>query len=306
MFLKNIKTTSPLSIVFFIAFALLFWCLPIFTNKLTAVYAHAFFSAITIFILGLLLPLLQSVGLNNLIYEKDVIKKNSLVLAPVFLLLGTPFIIQADTWIISFFLLFYLNILFSAYQKDRPFSQVFIANFLLAIIALFYSDILLLFPLFIVTFLTFRNMSWRSMLISLIGLALPFLFYWVYTFLLDQIFIFNTPTFKLVSLSIPTINTLSYAEISWFSIVIVILLLSFLELVFWMYKKSIRSRKSFFIILAYFILLLFINIDNSYYLLLTPISIIVANFFVYSKQKRLTEILFFLFLLASVYYRISI
>lgn len=306
MFLKNLKQTNPISIVFFMVFAILFWCLPIFTNRLSDIYPHTFFSATTIFILGLFLPLLQSVGLNNLIYEKDVIKKNSLVLAPVFLLLTTPFITQVDSWIISFFLLFYLNALFSSYQKDRPFSESFNANFLLGTIVLFYSDILLLFPLIIVAFLTFRNMSWRSILISLIGLALPILFYRIYTFIFGYSFVFNVPTFKLVSLSVPIINTLSYAEIIWYTVVMIILLFSFLELVLWMYKKSIRSRKSFFIILAYFILLLFINIDGSYFLALTPISIVVANFFVYSKRKRLTEILFLLFLLASVYYRISI
>jgi len=280
MFLKNLKTTSPLTIVFFVIFAFLFCCLPIFNNSISVIYSHYYFSASTVFVLGLLLPLLQSVGLNNLIYEKDVIKKNSLVLAPVFLLLGTPFVSQVDGWIISFLLLFYLNALFSSYQKDRPFSESFNANFLLGTIALFDRDILLLFPLILVAFLTFGNMSWRSVFIALMGLALPILLYLV-------------------------INTLTYMEIIWFSIVIIILVLSFLELFFWMYKKSIRSRKSFFIILAYFILMLFIDIDNSYYLLLTPISIIVANFFVYSKRKRLSEILFFLLLLASVYYRIS-
>ena len=305
MFLKNLKTTNPLTIVFFVIFAFLFCCLPIFNNSISVIYSHYYFSASTVFVLGLLLPLLQSVGLNNLIYEKDVIKKNSLVLAPVFLLLGAPFVSQVDGWIISFLLLFYLNALFSSYQKDRPFSESFNANFLLGTIVLFYSDILLLFPLIIVAFLTFRNMSWRSVLISLIGLALPILFYWIYTFIFGYSFVFNVPTFKFVSFSVPIINTLSYAEIIWYTVVMIILLFSFLELVLWMYKKSIRSRKSFFIILAYFILLLFINIDGSYFLALTPISIVVANFFVYSKRKRLTEILFLLFLLASVYYRIS-
>ena len=306
MFLKILKTTSPLTIVFFIVFAFLFCCLPIFNNSMSVIYSHYYFSASAVFVLGLLLPLLQSVGLNNLIYEKDVIKKNSLVLAPVFLLLGAPFVSQADGWIISFLLLFYLNALFSSYQKDRPFSESFNANFLLGTIALFYRDILLLFPLILVAFLTFRNMSWRSVFIALMGLALPILLYLVYTFFLSLPFAFSIPTYKFILPTIPIINTLTYVEIIWFSIVIIILVLSFLELFFWMYKKSIRSRKSFFIILAYFILLLFINIDGSYFLALTPISIVVANFFVYSKRKRLTEILFLLFLLASVYYRISI
>ena len=69
-----------------------------------------------------------------MVYEKDVIKKSSLVLAPVFLLLATPFISQIESWIISFLLLFFLNALFTFYQKERPFSHVFNANFLIGTI----------------------------------------------------------------------------------------------------------------------------------------------------------------------------
>ncbi|MBC8266625.1 MAG: hypothetical protein H8E84_06625 [Flavobacteriales bacterium] len=306
MLLNKLKTTSSLTIMSYIVFALLFWCLPIFSNTLSDIYTHSFFSSTTVFILGLLLPLLQSVGLNNLIYEKDVIKKSNLVLAPVFLLLSTPFITQIDSWVISFLLLFYLNILFSAYQKDRPFSQSFNANFLLGIIAVFYSNILLLFPLVIITSITFRNINWRIIFISIIGLMLPFLFYWGFSIVFDYPFSVELPVFKFSAISFPFLNTLSYAQISWYSIVFIILIFSTLELLFWMYKKSIRSRKSFLIIITYIILLLFIDIDGSHFLIVTPISIVVANFFMYSKQKKLTNILFFLLVLASVYYRISI
>ena len=306
MFLKNFKTTSPISIVFFIVFALLFCCLPILKHPISDAYYHPYFASSTIFILGLFLPLLQSVGLNNLIYEKDVIKKNNLVLAPVFLLLGTPFISHVDEWIISFLLLFYLNILFSAYQKDKPFSESFNANFLLGTIGIFYSQILLLFPLIIVVFLTFRNMSLRSVIISLMGLMMPFLFYWGYTFFFDVPFAFSIPVYSFVSPSMPGVNNLNYAEITWYFLLAFILLFSFLELLFWLYKKSIRSRKSFLVILSYFCLLMCIDVTDSYYLVLTPIAIIVANFFVYSKRGRFTEILFFLFILSSIYYRISI
>ena len=306
MFLKNFKTTSPISIVFFIVFALLFFCLPIFKHPISDAYYHPYFASSTVFILGLFLPLLHSVGLNNLIYEKDVIKKNNLVLAPVFLLLGTPFISHVDEWIISFLLLFYLNILFSAYQKDKPFSESFNANFLLGTISIFYPKILLLFPLIIVVFLTFRNMSLRSVIISLMGLIMPFLFYWGYTFLFDVPFSFSMPVYSFVFPSIPGVNNLNYAEITWYFLLAFILLFSFLELLFWLYKKSIRSRKSFLVILSYFCLLMCIDVTDSYYLVLTPIAIIVANFFVYSKRGRFAEILFFLFILSSIYYRISI
>ena len=306
MFLSRLKTTSPVTIVFYMLLAVLFCFLPVFQHAIDDLYSHTFFSSTTVFLLGILLPILQSVGLNNLIYEKDVIKKSSLVLAPVFLLLCTPFLSKPDAWIVSFLLIFYLNTIFACFQKDKPFSLAFNANFLLSTIALFYTEVILLFPLILVAFLTYNNLTWRSFLIAIIGLTLPMLLYWIYTFLFDFPFNYSLPDYKLPTLDLPTFSEFAYAKLAWYIVVATIIILSFLELFYWMYKKSIRSRKSFFIILAYLLLLVFVNFDNSYFLTLTPISVIVANFFVYSKRTKLTEILFFIFVIASFYYRLSI
>lgn len=306
MFLSRLKTTSPITIVLYMTLAVLFCFLPVFKHSINDIYSHTYFTSTIVFLLGIFLPILQSVGLNNLIYEKDVIKKSSLLVAPVFLLLCTPFLSQADAWIVSFLLIFYLNNIFGSFQKDKPFSLAFNTSFLLSTIALFYADVILLFPIIIVAFLIFSNLTWRSFLIAIVGLALPILLYWIYTFLFDLAFNYRFPSYKLPTLDLPTFNELAYAELAWYIVVGTIIILSFLELFFWMYKKSIRSRKSFFIILAYLLLLVFVNFDNSYFLTLTPIAVIVANFFVYSKRTKLTEILFFLFVIASFYYRISI
>lgn len=306
MLLKKLKTTSPIAIVIYLIFSIVYCLLPIIKNPIVDIYNHSFFSATTVCVLGLFLPILQSIGLNNLIYEKDVIKKNSLLVAPVFLLLCAPFLSEVNGWIISFLLIFYLNTLFACFQKDKPFALGFNANFLLSTIALFYTEILLLFPLIIITLLTFQNLSWRSFLIALIGLVLPVLFYWCYSFLFNVPFNYSLPTYIMPSITLPAVDHLTYFSLIWYTLVAVIIVFSFLELCFWMYKKSIRSRKSFFIILAYLLLLVFIEFENSYFLTLTPIAIIVANFFVYSKRTRLTEVLFFLFVITSVYYRISI
>ncbi len=306
MFLSRLKTTSPITIVFYMLFAVLFCFFPVFHHPIDDLYSHTFFSSTTILLLGVLLPVLQSVGLNNLIYEKDVIKKSSLVVAPVFLLLCTPFLAEANGWIVSFLLIFYLNIIFGCFQKDKPFSLAFNANFLLSTISLFHPDVILLFPLIIVAFLTFSNLTWRSFVISIIGLALPILLYWIHTFLFDFPFNYGLPSYRLPSLDLAIFSELAYTKLVWCIVVAIIIILSFVELFFWMYKKSIRSRKSFFITLAYLLLLVFINFENNYFLSLTPITIIVANFFVYSKRTRLTEILFFLFVITSFYYRLSI
>ena len=259
MFLSRLKTISPIAIVFYILFALLFCNLPIFHHSINDSYNHNYFTTTTVFLLSILLPVLQSIGLNNLIYEKDVIKKNSLVVAPVFLLLCTPFLAKADAWIVSFILIFYLNKIFSCFQKDKPFSLAFNANFLLSAIALFYTDIILLFPLILVAFIIYNNLTWRSFVISIIGLIMPILLYWVYGFLFDFPFNYNIPSYKIPTIILPKISELNYAELVWYILVAIILLMSFLELFFWIYKKSIRSRKSFFITITYLFLLLFIQ-----------------------------------------------
>ena len=88
-----------------------------------------------------------------------------------------------------------------------------------------------------------------------------------------------------------------------------IALISFIEFFNWLYKKSIRSRKSFFIILIYFIITsiiaLFDSISN-WYILLSPISVFIANYFTYTKKRNLANILFYLFIIASLYYRSKI
>ena len=57
---------------------------------------------------------------------------------------------------------------------------------------------------------TFRNISWRSVLISLIGLALPMLFYWAYTFIFEIPFVYSLPTYELIVPAFPSISNLTY------------------------------------------------------------------------------------------------
>jgi len=90
---------------------------------------------------------------------------------------------------------------------------------------------------------------------------------------------------------------------------LLISLISFIEFFNWLYKKSIRSRKSFFIILIYFIItiamVLFTSTIN-WYLFLSPLSVFIANYFTYTKKRNLANILFYAFILASLYYRTMI
>ena len=161
--------------------------------------------------------------------------------------------------------------------------------------------------LIVISGIYYSNLNWRNVCISCIGISLPYFFYYVYTFLFDRAFIF--PTFETLQLiNSPAISDLKIPKLIWLSIVLIISLLSFIELFQWLYKKSIISRKSFLIILFYFIfslLLIAFGGLKSWYFLMTPLCVIIGNYFIYTKNRKIGNFLFLLFIISSLYCRYS-
>ena len=151
MILKHLINPKPTIILFFIGFCLAFACAPLLLTDIQTLFLHTWMPTFLVFTLGLIITSFHALGLNNLIYEKNVIKKDNLVLGFVYVLLCTPFYNTVSAWFISFFLLFYINYLFESYQKDYPLSQIFNAAFILSILSFFYPNIILLIILIIIT-----------------------------------------------------------------------------------------------------------------------------------------------------------
>jgi len=305
MILKQLINPKPTIIIFFIAFCFSFLCIPLFYHDIQNVFSHDWMSPYLIFLVGLIIPSLHALGLNNLIYEKNIIKKDNLVLGFVYILFCTPFFNTVNAWFISFFLLFFMNYLFESYQKDYPLSQIFNASFILSVLSFFKPTIIILAPLIIVSGINFENISWRSLFVIAIGGLLPYLFYFMVARIFDFVFIIpNFDNFQI--LSIPDYTEWPAIKKLWISISLIIILFSIVELFKWLYKKSIRSRKSFIIILFYLLLTLLFALYGgykSYYYLLTPLSIIIANYFTYTKKQTIANILFLFLIASSIAYR---
>ena len=162
--------------------------------------------------------------------------------------------------------------------------------------------------LIIISGINYSNLNWKNIWVSCLGIALPYFFYFIYTFLFDKIFIFPTfDTLKLISFT--DFNDFKTPKLIWISILIIISLISFIELFKWLYKKSIRSRKSFLIIFFYFIISISLIICGglkSWYFLMTPLSVIIGNYFIYTKNKKIGNFLFFIFMISSFYCRYSV
>ena len=308
MFLKHLINPRPTIIISFIVFCILFTCLPLFNSSFELIFSHQLVSPFFVFLCALLIPSFNALGINNLVYEKNVIRKDNLVIGFVFIMLCSPFVNIFSEWIISFFLLFFLNSILETYQKEYPFSQVFNAGIIVSIFSFICPNLLLLILLILISGISYSNLNWRNLCISCIGIAVPYFFYFVYAFLFDKAFIF--PTFETIQLiSFTGINDLKIPELIWLSILLIISLLSFIELFQWLYKKSIRSRKSFLIIFFYFVfsvLLIIFGGHKSWYFVMTPLCVIIGNYFTYTNNKKIGNFLFLLFIISSFYCRYSV
>ena len=308
MFLKHLINPRPTIILFFIIFCILFICLPLLNFPFELVFSHQWASPVFVCLLGFLIPAFNALGINNLIYEKNIIRKENLVLGFVFLLLCTPFVNTVSEWITSFFLLFFLNSILETYQKEHPFSHVFNAGVILSVFSFIFPNLLFLMLLILISGINYSNLNWRSLFISCIGIIVPYFFYFTYAYLFDKTFIL--PTFETLKIiKFHYLNDLNISKLIWLSILLLISFLSFIELFRWLYKKSIRSRKSFVIILFYFTLIMLLTIFGglkSWYFLMTPLSVIIGNYFTYTQNKKIGNYLFLLFIISSLYCRYSV
>ena len=308
MILKSLKNSHSYLIILFLLFSIFFFVPSFFTSQFQYIENKFPFYSIFLIVISAILTFFHSIGLNNLIYDKDIIKKPNFVLAFVFLLLNTTFVTNHKMMLISFVLLFFLNFLLQLYKQKQPFSIVFNAGILLSILSFYLPNILLLSPIILISTLIFRNINWRINTIIILSLFVPYLFLWSYqiftkTELYFPVFEFN---FKLFNFSLVE---LELHQKIWFSVLSLVSLLSFFEIFRWMYKKSIRSRESFTIIILYFLFSVFIFLfsgkEESVILIVTPLSVIIGNYFVYHIKIRWSEFIFFLFLFSSIFYRIT-
>ena len=305
MFLKHLINPKPTIILFFIVFCIVFSCIPLLQFPIQKVFYHEWVSPFIMLLLGVLIPSFHALGLNNLIYEKNIIRKENLILGFVYLLICTPFFNTLAEWFVSFLLLFSLNYIFESYQKEQPFSQIFNAFFILSILSFVFPNLLYLTLLIIISGISYSNLNWRNVSIGYIGFITPYFFCFLYTVLFEKVFVFPEFT-NLELINLPDINSIALPKLIWIFILVITSFIAFVELFKWLYKKSIRSRKSFLIIFFYFLLLFILLLFSglqSWYFLMTPLCIVIGNYFTYTKNRKVANLLFLLLILSSLYYK---
>lgn len=308
MFLRLLINPKPSIILFFIVFCVFFASLPLIQFNIDFIFQHFYFHPALVLILAILMPCLISTGLNNIIYEKNVIRKENLVVGFVFVLISSPFANTIALWISSFLLLFLFNFLIESYQKEFPFSKFYNSSVILSLLTFIHPNLIYLIVLLLIHAINYENISWRIIFTSLLGVLTPYVFYFVFVVMTNSTF--YLPDFlDFKKISFESIQNFSHAKKTWLLILILIVIISFFELFSWLYKKSIKSRKTFITIVWFFLITTLIALSSGweyFYFSLTPLAIIIGNYFVYTKKRAIANILFLMLIISSMYYKYMI
>ena len=232
-----------------------------------------------------------------------------MVISVVYILISHAFVNTVEAWVASFLLLFMFNFLLESYQKEWAFSQFYNAALLLGGLIFIYPNLIWFSLVLIVNGVNYDNLNWRVFITIFLGLITPHLFYLIFVFMSE--INYSTPCFFdcLNTIKFSGVQNLHVSMLIWIVIIIITTLLSFFELFSWLYKKSIKSRRSFMTIVWYFILSFFLALFAGWeylYFCLLPLSIIIGNYFVYTKNRSLANLKFSLLLVSSIYYKFMI
>ncbi len=298
MIIEKLINSKTQTVIFFFIVSIIYLLLPLLKlfelNSETIKIFNLIFSSATLFF--------SSLYLTNIIFEKSIIKKNNIVVPIVFLALCMPLVNFNFLMIGNLILLISLNEVFNLYQKTNPFTNLFNCSFAISACMLIFNYYFGLFYILVpFSLYIFGNNSWRSYFVSIIGLLCPIIIFYFLKF--NGIYLNYE---KQHWVSFINIHELKY----WIILFFILCFFSTVELVVWINKKSSKSRRCFYVIFLYLIIStsIFLFSRDSDFLLfsIAPISIIISNFFIYSRFRFISNLLLITFILNSLYNRFLI
>jgi len=326
MIVKILKSNRPVVIFYFIIISILLWLFTFinyqdieigFNNSQMPFYKLVVYfvnrQSLLILIFSLILIIIQGFLLIQLNKKYIIINKRTYFPAIIFIIIVSSNIMyqQLNPMIFAnLFLILIINNIYSIYKADYILSKLYVTGFYVAIASLFYFPYIFLFLLIWISLLIFKTFSGREWFVPILGLLTPYLFLFVYLFLIDDVdYLINALEmnfkfeFAFKSISIPYAIFYSYLGLLVF--------ISGMSILGKLKNKKIRIRKYFKVNWWFFIIgiLMFVFLVNvSYeiiYLLAIPSSFLITEYFYQIKSKIFANILFLLMIGGILFIQIS-
>lgn len=211
----------------------------------------------------------------------------------------------------AIFLLFAINSFFETLGKAKPYPNIFNAGFLLGIGSLFYFNMVILFPAFLIGIVILRrDANWRRYVILTIGFFLPFIFAFSYGILTEQTLVI----LKIFEENIVTPVNHFRNNIPLHGLISFLIILTLIGSIkiFQQYdsqKVSTRKYFAFFFVLFIFSVLSFTFIPASSQEMLVlsaiPVTYLISNLFIFMKSRFWGELLFLLLIGVVIFMQFS-
>lgn len=252
--------------------------------------------------------LLVSTDLKNLL-----IGSRSYAMAYVFLFLVASaghFFLFHPAMLAGLFMVLSLRFLLDLYKAENAYSIVFAVGFSWGIAILLYPPVCFLIPAILFGLLVMVTTGWRHWLVSLLGIAVPFLLTGFFWFLIGE---FNyqvasfSDWFRLRQTFVPGFITREPLLAAWAGLIVVWAIIASIN-----YRNpKIQSRQLFQANFLLFVSILLVTIFletvsiEIIWLLVIPVSFLMTFWALKVERAWMREIFFFSLLLFYIWFRIS-
>ncbi len=258
-------------------------------------------------VMGFIFLFFETLMINNIITENKIVPKNSLLPGFLYVILmsfSPELLTLHPVLIANFFLILILNLVFKIYGQKKPFTLLYKLGLILGVASFFYFPVYL-FLIFIFWFLFFlRSLSWRELMIPVVGLITPYIFLVVWYFCFDQLeFVYYDylKFFQSTELIDIELNIITKMILGIFAILFLFSMIYFAGGKY--YEKSISTRKklklSFSLLIISFIPIILYggSMINSLTFLAIPVVVFTSSYLSELKKTYFPNLIIILLIL---------
>ncbi|NTW31915.1 MAG: hypothetical protein HGB12_04715 [Bacteroidetes bacterium] len=249
-------------------------------------------------IIALSLIVFEAILINHILSDNDLIPRNSLIAAFIFIIINSLFINVINlnpVLIANLFIITALWLVLKLYEDKDAYSTAFNVGTLISVASMFYFPSIIFVFLVWVVFIVYRLYKWREWFIVLLGLIIPYVFLGTYYFWNDCL----STKISIYKEALLFINFNDFPSGIYIKIVFIFLsllmLLSVSKLLAVINEKAIKMRKFLSFMIWFFIFdFICLNLSNNYgtlgFLMMNiSVSVLLSLFLSYSKKTKLVE-----------------
>ncbi len=258
---------------------------------------------------GILILYIQAIFLNKVLVDNDIVPKNSLIPAFVFLVISsasTQYLTYSPLSFAILFLIISIERLFKCYGNTKSYYEILSASLSISLASLFFFPSITFLILIYVMLISFSLTNWRLWIIPIIGILLPYLYVLVYYFLTDQ-FVENFESFELywASLDVNALNPLIIKHLGH-GIVLILFFIAALYYISHIQEKNIIIRKKMVLVVFLFLISILLSIFNFgtfdflFIIFALPLSVFISFYLGDIKIRMFHEYFMYLIILVIV------